>query len=190
MLVCIVGPTCSGKSTLEKKLTETGLFGRIISFTTRKPRTGEVNGKDYYFLDKAPFTDEVAELNYFNGNYYGVLLDEFLDKTNQDKDIAIVVDPNGLNQFKRICAEYGIPITSVYLQHSIHTLMERFFTRSRDDKNMDAKTFSNRAVSMFSEWLTWGKLDVYDVVFEDFGPDTENELIGYLTGERGPCATD
>lgn len=184
MLVCIVGPTCSGKSTLEKKLTKTGVFGRIISFTTRKPRTGEVNGKDYYFLDKPPFADEVAELNYFNGNYYGVLLDEFLDKTNQGKDVVIVVDPNGLNQFKRICTEYNVPITSVYLQQDIRTLMERFFERSRDDKGMDPKTFSKRAVSMFSEWLTWGEQYVYDLVFEDFGPDTEQDLIRMLTNDK------
>ena len=49
-LFVLLGESCSGKSTLERKIHEYGLCNKVVSMTTRKPRSNEENGEDYYFV--------------------------------------------------------------------------------------------------------------------------------------------
>jgi len=73
--IIIVGPTCSGKTFLRKRFEERG-FTFDISYTTRKPREGEVNGVHYHFVSENEFKYKI-EKNYFKeyityaGSYYG-----------------------------------------------------------------------------------------------------------------------
>lgn len=76
--VVISGPSGVGKGTLVSMLLEKHpkVFGKKASHTTRKPRTDEVHGTHYYFVDKENFnvirdSDEFLEFNNFNGNDYG-----------------------------------------------------------------------------------------------------------------------
>lgn len=77
-LVVLSGPSGSGKSTLVRQALERlGPRGRLsISATTRKPRQGEVDGRDYYFMSHQEFLDaqargEFLEWAEYNANYYG-----------------------------------------------------------------------------------------------------------------------
>lgn len=76
MLVIISGPSGSGKGTVVKKL-DAGLgYARSISVTTRQPRDGEVNGRDYFFTTQENFIqmrneDALLEHAVYVGNFYG-----------------------------------------------------------------------------------------------------------------------
>src|SRR6188768_4330284 len=76
-LFVVVAPSGAGKTTLVGKLLEMDPHIRLsISFTTRSPREGEVNGRDYHFVDRPTFEKMIAAgdfLEYANvyGNYYG-----------------------------------------------------------------------------------------------------------------------
>lgn len=78
MIHCLIGQSSSGKSTIERELTKKGLK-RIISYTTRPMRDGEVNGVDYHFVDEEEFS-LLKSMNFFNetANYrewhYGLSL--------------------------------------------------------------------------------------------------------------------
>ena len=58
--IVLIGASGSGKSTIENELNNNG-FRKIVSYTTREPRDGEKNGKDYWFVTKDTFKDMLAE---------------------------------------------------------------------------------------------------------------------------------
>jgi guanylate kinase len=78
-----------------------------ISATTRQPRAGEVDGKNYYFMDKADFEQKIAEggfLEYANvyGNYYGTPLGKIEERLAKGVDILLEIDTQGaLNVMKK-----------------------------------------------------------------------------------------
>lgn len=79
MLICLIGHSSSGKSTVEKALYQKG-YNKLISYTTRPPRDGEINGIDYHYIDCQQFKElesegffhEVAQ---YRDWYYGISLD-------------------------------------------------------------------------------------------------------------------
>ena len=84
-LVVISGVTCSGKDTLVKKLKSRLGLKPIVSYTTRQPREGEVNGRDYHFISTDEFkrlAPAMLEYDVFADNYYGTLKSDY-DKTNR-----------------------------------------------------------------------------------------------------------
>ncbi len=76
-LIVIAGPSGVGKGTVVREIIRLQKNCRVsISATTRKPRTGEVNGQHYYFITKQEFEDKIRnkqmlEYEQYNGNYYG-----------------------------------------------------------------------------------------------------------------------
>lgn len=92
MIVCLIGHSSSGKSTVERRLEQMG-FPRIISYTTRPPREKENNGVDYHFIDTDTFMDMAhkglfQETARYREWYYGLSLDG-IDYQNVDY-IAVV----------------------------------------------------------------------------------------------------
>ena len=63
VLLLVSGPSGSGKTTLCRSLAQEGEAHYSVSCTTRSPREGEVNGRDYYFLSREDFEEEVAAGN-------------------------------------------------------------------------------------------------------------------------------
>ena len=82
MIIVLLGASGSGKSTIENELTIHHGFKKIISYTTREPRDGEVNGKDYYFINNETFNEMLdrglfAEYDeYSQRRLYGTLVSD------------------------------------------------------------------------------------------------------------------
>lgn len=101
MLIILIGPSGSGKSTIEKILVRQHGFDRIVSHTTRKPRPGEINGVDYYFVSEDEFNQiEMVESIEYNGNLYGASVQEF--KIKASRNCVFVAEPNGALQVKAL----------------------------------------------------------------------------------------
>ena len=110
-MIILVGESASGKSSIEKNLVEKYGFQKIVSYTTRPPREGEVEGIDYHYITKSEFRrlkeqGFFAEIGYYNGWYYGSAIK---DCTN---DKVAVVTPHGLRQLRKID---DINIVSIYI---------------------------------------------------------------------------
>ncbi len=100
VLIVLSGPSGVGKGTIAKKLIERNHnISLSISCTTRNPRDGEVNGREYFFIDKDKFLDKAKVdgfLEYSNHfeNYYGTPKD-FVMEQLENKDVLLEIDVNG-----------------------------------------------------------------------------------------------
>jgi len=104
----VSGPSGTGKGTVcSELLAQAADLAYSISATTRQPRAGEVDGKNYYFMDKAEFEQKIAEggfLEYANvyGNYYGTPLGKIEERLAKGEDILLEIDTQGaLNVMKK-----------------------------------------------------------------------------------------
>jgi guanylate kinase len=108
-IYALIGQSASGKSTVERSLTELG-YSRIISYTTRPARKGETDGVDYHFIDTDTFTklqdqDFFAETARYRDWYYGLSLDN-VDYEN--KDYIVVVTIQGYDELVKVCGKENI----------------------------------------------------------------------------------
>ncbi len=97
-LLLISGGTGSGKTSLVKMLTKYN-YGEVVSHTNRHPRTGDVDGVDFYFtteeeMNKIEFIEKIK----FGNNVYGISKKEFTEKLDKHENIVIVVGIDGLQQ--------------------------------------------------------------------------------------------
>lgn len=104
----ICGPSGSGKSTLLKKLMAefNDSFGFSISHTTRKPRAGEVDGREYHFTDKESMlkaieNGEFIEYTMFSENYYGTSHKAVKDVQNEGRICILDVEIEGVKNLKK-----------------------------------------------------------------------------------------
>lgn len=136
-IVTLTGPSCAGKTTLEKRLKEVG-FAQVISHTTREPRAGEENGKAYYFTDKSQFkrlaaTGFFVESVEFNGNHYGVSAAEIQRVADTGKPIVVIVEPKGLLQIVDYCKNHSWKFHTVFIDNPGEVIAGRFLHRAVTD---------------------------------------------------------
>ncbi|WP_278768613.1 guanylate kinase [Limosilactobacillus mucosae] len=112
MLIVLSGPSGVGKGTVRKSLfSQPGNdFQYSVSMTTRQPRPGEVNGKDYFFVSKEEFEQHIREgqmLEYakYVDNYYGTPLKYINDTLDEGKDVFLEIEVNGAMQVRSKCPD-------------------------------------------------------------------------------------
>ena len=99
-LIIVSGPSGSGKSTVTKLVKDKLNIPLSISATTRQPRVGEIDGKDYFFLTKEIFeqkikNDEFYEYANVHGNYYGTLKEVVENNLNKGLNVILEIDVQG-----------------------------------------------------------------------------------------------
>ena len=110
-LFVISGPSGAGKGTICKALVER--FPGIelsVSATTRAPREGEVDGVNYYFLDKETFEERIAVGGFLEyaevyGNYYGTPKQKVLNKLEAGVDVLLEIDIQGAKKVREVYPE-------------------------------------------------------------------------------------
>ncbi|HAT55103.1 MAG TPA: guanylate kinase [Lactobacillus sp.] len=107
MLIVLSGPSGVGKGTVRKAMFDQGGtdFQYSISMTTRQPRDGEVNGKDYFFVSKETFehnieTGEMLEYAQYVDHYYGTPMQYVKDTLASGKDVFLEIEVNGAMQVR------------------------------------------------------------------------------------------
>jgi guanylate kinase len=194
-ILTLTGPSCAGKTTLEKRLKTEG-FAQVISHTTREPRAGEEDGKAYYFVDKSEFkrlnaTDFFIECVEFNGNYYGVSAKEVQRVAEQRKPIVVIVEPEGLIQVRDYCRQKGWNIYSVFIDNPGDVIAHRFLERmlgdfssaiaaGTADKVID--TYSKRLGIMLKDECYWAEDNgpVCDLWLQEFNERNIDKTVAYL----------
>lgn len=182
-ILTITGPTCSGKSTLEKDLGKTFQYPKLTSITTRKQRQGEVNGKDYYFLTTAAFeslmTDnKLVEMTQVSDKYYGITTEELNTKLNNDDTVVVVVEPAGLRQISEYCKLNNLRHISVFLEVPSKLQATRFLRRStKDQVILDFDATINRLAMMLHEEHSWKSCFDYTLVFDVYDGVSSREVL-------------
>lgn len=105
LLVVISGPSGVGKGTIRKALFEMpdNNFCYSVSMTTRKPRAGEKDGVDYFFVSREEFernirTDKLLEYAEFVGEYYGTPADYIEKQLTSGKEVIMEIEVQGALQ--------------------------------------------------------------------------------------------
>ncbi|MBR6238242.1 MAG: guanylate kinase [Lachnospiraceae bacterium] len=111
VLTVISGFSGAGKGTLVKKLiSEYDNYSLSVSMTTRAPREGEVDGKDYFFIDKPAFERNIEngmmlEHAEYQGNYYGTPREYVEKQLSAGKDVILEIEYLGAFQVKKMLPE-------------------------------------------------------------------------------------
>ena len=175
MMFVLSSPSGAGKTTLTKKIAENNSnFTISISYTTRKPRPNEINGKDYHFVTTEKFNSLVKENNFFEyanifDNYYGTHKKTVLELLSKGKDVLFDIDWQGTQQLKKI-SDLSV-VTIFILPPNIHVLKERLLNRHKGQEKLIQKRMNkfNEEVSHWNEYN-------YVVVNDDLNKCYENIL--------------
>jgi len=138
IIIILSSPSGAGKTTLVRKISNLKDFIISISYTTRKPRTDEVNGKDYFFINKEEFKKLISLgefLEYANvfGNYYGSSKKKIIENLKKGKNVIFDIDWQGTEQIKSRRLKYQL-ITFFILPPSRKVLFDRLSNRDMKDK--------------------------------------------------------
>ena len=182
LMLVLSSPSGAGKTTIARRLLDedTGI-GPSISHTTRQKRRGEVDGKDYHFVDKDVFSqmrDQGAFLEWavVFDNYYGTTRAPVDEALGAGRDVLFDVDWQGAGALRETAGE---DVVSVFiLPPSAEALAERLRTRAQDSEEI----VSQRMRGASNEIQHW---DEYDYVVVNFDVDQSVAAVrAILAAER------
>ncbi|MBW4591555.1 MAG: guanylate kinase [Brasilonema angustatum HA4187-MV1] len=141
-LIILTGPSGVGKGTLMRSLLQRHpQLHYSVSVTTRSPRPGETNGKDYYFVSRREFeelvaTGELLEWAEFAGNYYGTPREAVMNQIRSDKRVVLEIELKGARQIR---TSYPSALSIFILPPSISELEKRIRGRAQDSDEAIAR---------------------------------------------------
>ena len=142
MLVIISGPSGSGKGTVVKRLCAHEAFALSVSITTRKPRPGEVDGRDYFFTTEDDFkkmreNGELLEHALYVNNFYGTPRGYVEEQIRNGKIVVLEIDVQGALQVRD---KFREAVLIFLMPPSINELAARLKARgSEDDVTIEAR---------------------------------------------------
>jgi len=166
LMLVLSSPSGAGKTTLSRKLLDEDKDVTLsVSVTTRKRRPGEVDGRDYCFIDRKTFDALVARHELLEwaevfDNYYGTPAGPVLDALAAGRDVLFDIDWQGTQQLRE---KARTDLVSVFLlPPSIPELERRLCARAQDDY----ETIHRRMAKAADEMSHWAEYD-YIVVNHD-----------------------
>jgi len=186
-LVVLSAPSGAGKTSLVKGLLETVPDVRFsTSYTTRPPRRGEVDGRDYFFVSPERFEamasgGEFLEDAVVFGNRYGTAREQVAELTAAGFHVLLEIDWQGARQVREAVPD---ALSVFILPPSLRELERRLRGRSTDSE----ETIRKRLAEARDDMTHWQEFD-YAVVNDDFAEALE-DLRGILTGGSERCRTE
>lgn len=190
--VILSAPSGAGKTTIAHRLlAERDDLGYSVSCTTRAPREGEVNGKDYHFRSNEKFEagvdkGEFAESANVHGHLYGTLRSEVERVLSSGKHVIMDIDVQGAKQF---AAAFPQSVLVFIVPPSISSLVERLDLRATEDRGSLARRLCDARAELDA-------LDFYQYVVVNDDLDTAVKSVSSiidaesLKRSRGGDVTD
>jgi guanylate kinase len=182
MMFVLSSPSGAGKTTLTKKLAENNInFVISISYTTRKPRPNEIDGKDYHFISREKFENLLKKNNFFEyanifDNCYGTLKKSVLELLSQGKDVLFDIDWQGTKQLNKI--KNLSLVTFFILPPNLKVLKERLLNRHKGQEKLVEKRM-NKFNEEISHWNEYN----YVVVNDDLNK-CYDEILSIIKSEK------
>lgn len=181
-IMILSGPSASGKSSIAQKILESDEnLCLSVSYTTRKPRDGEIDGVSYYFVEQSEFstmllTGQFLESTQIHGNYYGTHKNLLNDMINSGKDVVFDIEANGASAIK---SKLGDKCFTIFiLPPSIEEMSARLQKRSNDSQMNIIQRIKN-AKSEIS------KMNQYDyIIVNNDLEEAANQVKTILLSER------
>ncbi len=181
IMVVLSSPSGAGKTTLVKKISNQQGYKVSISHTTRKPRTNEINGKDYFFISKEEFSklidnNEFLEYAEVFKNLYGSSKEEVLQNLKEGKKVIFDIDWQGTDQIKKNNPGFQL-ITFFILPPSKEELFERLLNRDMKDRSIALE----RMKQFKKDVLHWKDYD-FTVINDDL-QKCHNQIVDLLNSK-------
>ncbi|MGH2500212.1 MAG: guanylate kinase [Candidatus Limnocylindria bacterium] len=151
LLVIISAPSGAGKDTVIQRLVK-ALDGAIVyvTATSRRPRRGEVHGRDYYFYEPAKFREEIEAGNFLewsivHGDFKGVRRDVLADTLREHRYVIVKPDPQGMRKIK---AQLPEALTVFIMPPSVGALRRRLVTRGTESDEQLELRLRNAEIEM------------------------------------------
>jgi guanylate kinase len=181
VLYVVSSPSGGGKGTLIRRVLDVVPdLSYSVSYTTRAPRNGEVNGREYFFVDRKRFEEMIAADDFLewanvHGHLYGTARQQVRDEIAKGKDIVLEVDVQGAASVKQL----GLDSVSVFiLPPSLETLRERLVARGTDS----AEELRVRLANAPAELRQYSNFDY--VIFNDHVDRASSQLASIVAAER------
>ncbi len=186
MIIVMSGFSGAGKGTIVKHLlaAHPGCYNLSISATTRQPRAGEQDGREYFFRTREQFdamiaSNELLEYATFNGNSYGTprfYVDQLI---NEGKDVILEIEIQGALQVKKL---YPEALLLFVMPPNAKALKERLLGRGTESAEVIAQRLSISSTE--SEYM-----NQYDyLIVNDIIDDSVAQVHSILTSEHAKCA--
>ena len=165
-LFILSAPSGAGKTTLIQSLMASGFGGLAfsVSHTTRRPRPGELDGRDYHFVDPAVFQTMIAAGDFLewaqvHDNHYGTSLAEVFPRLEKGIDVVLDIDVQGA---ERVLAQYPEAHGIFVMPPSYEDLERRLRSRGKDD----AETIARRLAAAHLEMRRYDRYH-YVIINDD-----------------------
>ena len=152
-MLILVGPSASGKTETAKYLISHYGMRKLVTYTTRSMRVGEVDGADYHFISRALFEERLSK-NFFlesveyNNQLYGTAYEDLAP------DKVVILEPNGV---KNYLAKVRNEVKICYLKTPIEYRIKRMHERGDDEESISKRLAGDDAIftSELEELADW-----------------------------------
>lgn len=181
VLLVVSGPSGAGKGTICGMLREhLPDLGYSVSVTTRKPRTGEVDGINYFFktvdeVKEMIANDEFLEYAEVYGNYYGTPRKYVMDQLNAGKDVLLEIDIQGALQVKE---HFPDGVFVFITPPSLDELCARIYKRGTDSEEVIKRRMASAA-----DELTYASKYDY-IIVNDIAEKATKKVLTLMEAER------
>ncbi len=180
-LFIVCAPSGAGKTSLVAELLRIDSGIKLsVSYTTRAPRSGEINGREYHFVSSGKFeamieAGEFLESALVHDNHYGTSQAWIAEQRAAGNDILLEIDWQGAQQVRRVFPD---AIGVFVLPPSFETLVSRLNTRAQDAPDVIARRLSaaRDEISHVAEFD-------YVIINDKFG-DAVNDLVAVVRAQR------
>lgn len=181
VLLVLSGPSGAGKGTIcEQLLNKRKNLAYSVSATTRAPRKGEVDGRDYFFVTIEKFKEMIANNELLEhaeiyGNYYGTPRSYVMSILDEGRDVVLEIDPQGALQVKE---SFPDAVFVFVVPPSLDELSKRIYKRGTDSEEV----IKRRLSAATSELAYASKYDY--IVVNDEVEKATNKVSNILDAER------
>ncbi|MCL1989577.1 MAG: guanylate kinase [Defluviitaleaceae bacterium] len=182
VLIVLSGPSGVGKGTVRAKVFEEShhSLAYSVSMTTRKPRVGEVDGKDYFFVTHEVFKQRLAEGKFlehaeFVGHFYGTPLDDVQKRLDAGKDVMLEIEVEGALQVKKVMPDACFIFVAPPSMDELHY---RIINRGTEDPARVAGRMKKAEVEI-------GLAHEYDyIVINDTVENAKNRIMAIIDAQH------
>lgn len=182
LMYVLSSPSGAGKTSIATKLiSQDPHISMSISMTTRKPRPGEVDGKDYIFVSKDEFNQAIEDNQLLEwaevfGNFYGTPREAVENKLKEGRDVLFDIDWQGTQQLHE---KVGNDLVRLFiLPPSVNVLEERLKRRGQDEDHI-VQARMKEAANQISHWAEYD----YVIINENLD-ESLSEVQNILNAER------
>ena len=181
VLLVLSGPSGAGKGTIcEQLLNKRKNLAYSVSATTRAPRKGEVDGRDYFFVTIEKFKEMIANNELLEhaeiyGNYYGTPRSYVMSILDEGRDVVLEIDPQGALQVKE---SFPDAVFVFVVPPSLDELSKRIYKRGTDSEEV----IKRRLSAATSELAYASKYDY--IIVNDEVEKATNKVSNILDAER------